>query len=134
MKDIKFRGKQIDSGEWAYGLPSYDTFGKITEIEIWEDCGETMEFYLIDPDTVGQFTGLRDRNGTEIYEGDICKDSMSWVFEVLWDSENARFIGYQSKPRGDVYICHVGGEPAVEIVGNIHDNPGLLKGNRAWRD
>lgn len=61
-----------------------------------------------------------------IYEGDLCIDSLGWVFAVTWDNENARFIGRHSKPMGDTYICYVDRQPKVEIIGNIHDHPELL--------
>lgn len=73
------------------------------------------------------YTGLKDKHGKEIYEGDICRDSLGWVFAVEWD-EDGRFIGKHSKPRGDAYICYVGREPAVEVIGNRWDNPELLEG------
>ena len=126
MKDIKFRGKQIDSGEWAYGLPSYDTFGKITEIEIWEDCGETMEFYSIDPSTVGQYTGLQDKDGREVYEGDIVQNIYGDIFTVEYYGEH--WYGYVLTA-SDGCVDHLYEYDEYEIIGNVHDNPKPLKGD-----
>lgn len=62
-----------------------------------------------------------------IFEGDICKDSLGWIFSVVWDNECSRFIGKHDKPRGDTYICYIGREPTpVEIIGNRWGTPQLL--------
>jgi hypothetical protein len=81
----------------------------------------------IDAETIGQYTGLKDKNGVEIYEGDVLADLHGWAYEVQWDDENGRFLGYHNKPRGDTYVCYVGREPKSTIIGNIHDNPELLE-------
>jgi len=73
--------------------------------------------------TVGQYTGLTDKNGREIFKGDICKDSSGFIFCVEWDKENARYIGYTAERR----MVYVGREPRVEVIGNIYDNPELLE-------
>lgn len=66
---------------------------------------------------VEQYTGLTDKNGKRIFDGDICIDVRGFRFVVEWDSDNARFLG-----RGGDYIRYVGQEPAVVVIGNIHDN------------
>lgn len=134
MREFKFRAKKKDNGEWVYGNLLYKdgVVNIVSIIDIDDGCMEcgcpiVDYIYNVDAETVGQYTGLKDKNGREIYKGDICKDSMGWIFEVLWDNENARFIGCQRKSRGDTYICYVGREPAVEIIGNIYENPELLE-------
>ena len=125
-----FRGKRSDIGEWVEGYPFQHL--KSTYILPLEASESTHTYFFdcafdIDPSTLGQCTGLKDKRGKLIFEGDICRDSMDWAFKVIWDCGNVRFIGRHHKARGDTYICYVGREPAVEIIGNIYDNPDLLE-------
>jgi hypothetical protein len=135
--DYKFRGKRKDNGEWIYGYYCRwyaNVSGKSVlehRIQVVDEDTFIVQTYVVIPETVGMFTGLKDKNGTEIYEGDILKDASGWVYEVRWDDENGRFLGYHSKPRGDTYVCYVGREPPSEIIGNIHDNSELLEVNNA---
>lgn len=120
MRSIKFRGKRLDNGEWVIGQL----------VKMWEEwhilnSDNVNTAYPVDPATVGQYTGLKDTNSREIYEGDIFQAGyFGGVNVVMWDNENARYIGHS--PQG--CISYVGREPAVKIIGNIHDNPELLKG------
>lgn len=134
MREYLFRGKRLDNGEWVEGDLSQDRDLGTAYVQGFDyycdECGLQREpfGFEVDPETVGQFTGLTDKNGRKIFEGDVCLDSTGWVFVVIWDSDNGRFLGRHSKPRGDTYICYVGRVPAVEIIGNRWDNPELLEG------
>ena len=116
-----FRGKSADSGEWIRG--GYTFVGDYALIWRKEDRGTNP--YLVDPETVGECTGLVDRNGDLIYEGDILayEDAPVEYGVVKFDEEDAMFD------------MEVGGIPFVfsdidtseyEIIGNIYDNPGLI--------
>ena len=125
MRKIKFRGKDIETDEWIYGdliqrigyMPSimydYEHGGKIH----YGECAVKRE-------TVGQFTGLFDKNGKEIYEGDICRytflDSISEVSYRI----GCGLAGFDLTPA----IHSENRLLDVEVIGNIHDNPVLLKG------
>lgn len=132
-REIKFRGKRLDNGEWVVGDLIHKNNGDVairTYLNVWVDNSDDIDAYgeefIINPATVGQYTGLKDKNGKEIYEGDLFHAGYFGGNDVvLWNKENARYIG--KTPHG--YISYVGREPSAEIVGNIHDHPELLKQN-----
>lgn len=114
MREILFRGKRTDDKKWVFGDLEHNG----------NHVPKFVDGYTVDPETVGQFTGLTDKNGKKIFEGDICKDSLGIIFAVEWDNANGRFLGFTI---GDRSISYVGKEPSVEVIGNIHDNPELLE-------
>lgn len=131
MREILFRGKRVDNGEWVVGFP-YPSIGLdsgkwfMTEIHGTGSCS-TSNTYAVDPATIGQYTGLKDKNGTRIFEGDIIK-YRDMLFVISWQEENGRFLGIEKnrfRPDGGNYCCYVGEELQVsEVVGNIHDKEG----------
>lgn len=125
MRTIKFRGKDIETGEWVYGdlikrmgyFPSimfpYESEGKVH----YAECSVKRE-------TVGQYTGLMDKNGNEIYEGDIYRyDNPDSINEVSYCAGGG-FAGFDLTPA----IHSENRLLDVEVIANIHDNPELLKG------
>lgn len=130
MREILFRGKCKGNGVWVEGF--YACFNK-KESRIYTGYAETddgyyyPEWFTVAPETVGQYTGLKDRKGTDIFEGDIVNiiradrnGKVEWrendaAFEVVGDCLEASFLenllGYD-----------------VEVIGNIYENPELLKG------
>lgn len=143
MREILFRGKTTDKGDWVYGdltQNHYDIcdkehilYGKKDECYI--SSFEINDFAMVGfheieviPETVGQFTGLIDKNGTKIFEGDLClcdrhiNDRFDKiVFEIKYD-ECRGFYGENFNEIEAYEFC------MCEIVGNIYDNPELLKG------
>lgn len=124
MRTIKFRGKDLQTGEWVYG--HYTQGGFFTP-----DTEEMKTRHLIhadflhdvEPETVGQFTGLHDKNGKEIYEGDICK--CNGVFKIIWYDDWCRFAVVSAN---GCLFYNVEKDSAKywEVIGNCHDNPELL--------
>ena len=129
-REIKFRGKSLHTGEWHYG----------NLMQVGDACyihePGTAGFFT-DPETVGQFTGMYDRKGKEIYEGDILKwdkYDTSKHFQIEYNHGGFGYWYY-----GEFYL--LGGnqnfsfkpfnkDKDFEIIGNIHDNPELLKGDK----
>lgn len=119
-RTIKFRGKRIDNKKWVYGfLADKDYINDIDSIDL-----SSIE---VDIDTVGQFTGLFDKNGKEIYEGDIIK-GFDITIEVWYSEDRACFIAEMKEPQNDM-VDILGGYDTqrMEIIGNIYDNPDLIK-------
>lgn len=118
-REIKFRGKRLDNGKWEYGflLKSASTF---IAIDVGLVDGH-FELYNVDPETVGQFTGLKDRNGKEIYEGDIITNLYGDIGVIVLKERTASFVCSLNL----VSFNSVNWDKCV-IVGNIYDNPELI--------
>ena len=135
MREILFRGKQIDDGEWVEGSLIYD----IEQDEAYiAESFEAKSAYIrqVDPETVGQYTGLKDKNEVKIFEGDlvvsrftkkpylVCFGEYAYTNEY-GDDEDC--CGWYNKEE-DGYVTALGCPDVWAIViGNIHDNPELLK-------
>jgi hypothetical protein len=129
MRTIKFRGKCAkDSrykGEWVYGglLQCEKSDDVLIVYSITDTCSCT---YHVDPATVGQFTGRYDKKGNEIYDGDILQDDDKRRYQVTWDIQLSRW----SLVYGSGYYSMTEVEIHFQVIGNIHDNPELLKGGK----
>lgn len=135
MREIKFRGKRLDNGEWVYGYAA--KFAHDSVPVILEDTENGITPRKIIPETVCQFTGLHDKNGREIYEGDIVK----WILTMPEVGVNGGYEEYETEEIGEIKwdagalqlgdYCAAGfayeSEDYADIIGNIHDNPELLE-------
>jgi uncharacterized phage protein (TIGR01671 family) len=133
MRTIKFRGKTKENGEWLYGDLEYNRQKDIARIHTYNKDGMYEGQEIIDADTIGQFTGLYDNNGREIYEGDIIEGRYINVRHVIeWHEEEATFCAslIQELKYKDMYSTLKKSwieKSKKEVIGNIHDNPELLK-------
>lgn len=118
-----YRAKRVDNGIWVYGLPSYEQDGKIGEIEVWDGADTT--FYAVDPSTICQCTGIKDKNGKLIFENDILEAHLDDKFpdditrtRVVWEKN-----GWVTSKPGAVYREYLDDFDTehFEVVGNAFD-------------
>ena len=119
MREILFRGKNVDNGEWIYG--DYAAPFAFYPANIFKQDGN-FEGIAVVPETVGQFTGLTDKNGRKIFEGDILKANNGHIGYVAF-SEG----GFVKACRCHFNFTNLYGDNQ-EVIGNIHDNPELIGG------
>lgn len=135
MREILFRGKAKaiagcpynngkPDGEWVFGYIFTDLGAmKIRQFEPGiPECND----YEVDPETIGQFTGLTDKNGVRIFEGDIIQSLESSVTGLVqWFPEHSAFMVWCKSANvvGFLYECAY----TIKVIGNIHDNPELLQ-------
>lgn len=134
MHDIEFRGKRTDNGEWVYGnlvRGCDEQYAYIVELGNKELCRNYVD---VDPETIGQYTGLADKNGTKIFEGDMISTDLERPYNIV-EYRNGCFMlnCYDGNPYYDIMFStsdelHAKCDYA-EVIGNIYDSPELLGGN-----
>lgn len=146
MREILFRGKAIKdinpdltvNTQWVYGYyakikPCTGVYGKKEEY-IEEEIPKIIsgqEAITVKPNTIGQYTGLKDKNGKKIFEGDILRHSKNQkTMSVVWDGVESQFVWHKRKENnkhlfdsGSLFLTN----RYFEIIGNIYDNPELLE-------
>ena len=142
MREIKFRGKSENNGEWLYGGIEINVQKHFAII--YDERTPYDNEYSVIPESVGQYTGLKDDNGREIFEGDIIKLQLiskyaidNRIVRVEFGNPNGAYDwGYQIVPLGNfpyrkdilLWIETETDAVRVEVIGNTHDNPELIKG------
>lgn len=139
MREILFRGKRIDNDEWVCGSFCMDAIEQFKGpvgvdgfIRLYDKAKDKMQMHEVDRETVGQYTGLKDKNGNRIFEGDIIRAWNGQCGEVKWGHHVNAEYGL------DTYGWFVLIDDCAttldndwhghEVIGNVHDNPELMGG------
>ena len=128
MREILFRGKRTDNGEWVEGYYYKAKYCR-TDDELCDyitvphpkEYNEPSSHYIVIPETIGQYTGLKDKNGTKIFEGDIVKRFLfgkMCIYQIDYDNGLACFIG-RAGMNFTAFYCD---SEEFEVIGNIYDN------------
>ena len=136
MREILFRGKaaedeeffNVKQGQWLYGSLVIDEYADCLFVE--DSSEEDIKTSCILPETVGQYTGLKDKNGAKIFEGDIVRLENDYIRYILYSGVRCSFITMMYCNQLECYeMCRLGeySEHEIEVIGNIHDNPELME-------
>ena len=129
MREIKFRGKSKDTGKWVYGCYTYSK--KTNRHLIWIQSEDNTEFWHtcpieVDPSTVGQHIGVRDKNGTDVFDGDLIQDANGKLYRIIWGND-LMWLAVTNEKQGNCYSPKVLIRRGAVVIGNIHDNPELMQ-------
>ena len=134
MREILFRGKRTINGDWVYGDFVHGNERKSLRdiIFVYDSETQSFNYYEINQSTLGQYTGLTDKNGKRIFEGDIVKAQDEILGSPFCDGMNGKVVydeaAYFIELKDHMNSQWLYDECAVyEVIGNIHDNPELLE-------
>ncbi len=143
MRDIIFRGKRIDNGEWVYGDLVRDSIGGTYVFP--NDTKGLYTEYKVNPETIGQYTGLKDKNGTKIFEGDVIEyarynlktgyknyKDVKEVCRIFWnDNKHAFYLRTKLECGAASGLLLFDDDRCdgfdIKIIGNEYDNPELIE-------
>ena len=128
MRDILFRGKDAETGKWIYGWVFGEKAESIIELDTQYVSEEGVEAYytsVVIPETVGQYTGLDDKNGVKIFEGDVVRylNSIESGNGVVISDSCAFLFNWIDIDEIDSLLRYFQCSEELEVIGNVHDNP-----------
>ena len=141
MREIKFRAKRLDNGKWVFGVPIPNSYGDrvfFIPLLLTDKIAYPFERLVdwvveVTPETIGQYTGLKDKNGVEICEGDIVETVYNGeVFAgvVVYDLSEVDFKVTDGKEKYGRNFQYLAGNDENEVIGNIYENPELLESKK----
>ena len=119
MRELIFRGKSFKNGKWVQGLISYGYDNNKNPCMVIDD-------EEIDEKTIGQYTGLNDKNGNKIFEGDIVEEKKH-ISIVKWDDSLCSYVTFTEKLNHITNLAYYYKTSKLEVIGNIYDNPEILE-------
>ena len=119
MREVKFRGLDVANGEWIYGslVKVYENYHILEE-------GETQahEYNMVEEDSIGEYTGLKDMNGKDVYEGDVLEFEKGEFIYLDYDTKNKKLVIINLTGTKDNIFTNF-----AKIIGNFYENKELLK-------
>lgn len=135
MREIVFRAKYYKTKQWVYGIPFRNPVNGLDNDAYYPQIipeinkmHSTIDSCSVIEETISQYTGLTDKNGTKIFEGDVLRNASNGKAAVVqWFSEHSAFMLW-CKSENQVYWLYDNDFHNIEVIGNIYDNPELLGG------
>lgn len=133
MREIKFRGRRVDTGEWVYGKllnSNFSSFIVMMVNTIGGNVISSLVYHEVDQESIGQYTGLKDKKGVEIYERDVVDTTYNgeaFIGVVVYDMSELDFKATNGKENYGSNFQYLLCCEEVEVIGNIYENPELLE-------